>query len=428
MNISKTTYKNYPNPILWAQGFKSVTIDTAQAKLPASLVLKRGMFCSFREDGSGDQYLVLYKSGKVYEAVSGGTTVKLYKDHSFGVGDTIYDGSTAVTISTITTTNASYDSVVVSSAVTFTLNEVIYNIEDPTFSEIGEPVHIIAEQVDFKDTDTYVNVAIAVFAALDVYKLPNYWNGITNPLNSPYSTLQVVPVTASSISSLEFNLIAATETTIATFATNSANYTFKIGDFIQLTAKTNGSVGIYVYKGGTKTTSTNYVLIQENVVLLDSSAVAAVDYENRKLINSLGNDSVLWEAYTLQYNGVNALNWDSRRMYNAAGTIVHFQWDTLVMKDSSNVSSFDGENRTLKDAAGATSLDWSNADGIKVTLHTDDVSNPPTDAELDAIFGTPATVGGGFVALIDDNGANTNEYLVWSDGTKWFYVAGTAAV
>lgn len=60
-------------------------------------------------------------------------------------------------------------------------------------------------------------------------------------------------------------------------------------------------------------------------------------------------------------------------------------------------------------------------------VSTADVTTPPTDAELDAIYGTPAYVGEGFHALVNDNGAGTDEYLVWSDGTNWFYATGTKA-
>lgn len=66
-------------------------------------------------------------------------------------------------------------------------------------------------------------------------------------------------------------------------------------------------------------------------------------------------------------------------------------------------------------------------DDIKQTVHTNDVSNPPTDAELDAIFGTPGTVGAGFTAYIDDNGAGTNFYQIVSDGTNWWIFTGTVA-
>jgi hypothetical protein len=62
------------------------------------------------------------------------------------------------------------------------------------------------------------------------------------------------------------------------------------------------------------------------------------------------------------------------------------------------------------------------------THSTANVSNPPTDAQLDAAFGTPAQVGAGFMATLDDNGAHANEYLVWSDGSNWWYATGAKAV
>jgi hypothetical protein len=68
------------------------------------------------------------------------------------------------------------------------------------------------------------------------------------------------------------------------------------------------------------------------------------------------------------------------------------------------------------------------AGDIKQKVYTDDVSNPPTDAELDAIFGTPATVGGGFTAYIDDNGAGNNFYQITSDGANWWIFTGAKAV
>jgi len=58
---------------------------------------------------------------------------------------------------------------------------------------------------------------------------------------------------------------------------------------------------------------------------------------------------------------------------------------------------------------------------------TSNVSNPPTDAELDTAFGGPDIVGAGFTAIVNDDAGSTNEYLVWSDGTYWWYVAGTKA-
>lgn len=65
--------------------------------------------------------------------------------------------------------------------------------------------------------------------------------------------------------------------------------------------------------------------------------------------------------------------------------------------------------------------------GLRTIVDTTDVSSPPTDAELDSALGTPSAVGEGFIALLDDNNAGTAGYLVWSDGSNWWYAAGTKA-
>jgi hypothetical protein len=55
-------------------------------------------------------------------------------------------------------------------------------------------------------------------------------------------------------------------------------------------------------------------------------------------------------------------------------------------------------------------------------------ANPPTDAQLDAAFGTPAAVGDGYLALLDDAGTGNAVYLVASDGTNWWHLLMTKAV
>ncbi len=66
--------------------------------------------------------------------------------------------------------------------------------------------------------------------------------------------------------------------------------------------------------------------------------------------------------------------------------------------------------------------------GLTLPVSTVDVSNPPTDAELDSEYGTPATVGAGYTRYIDDNGAGTAFYQCVSDGTNWWVFTGTKAV
>jgi len=56
------------------------------------------------------------------------------------------------------------------------------------------------------------------------------------------------------------------------------------------------------------------------------------------------------------------------------------------------------------------------------------VSNPPTDAELDTIYGDAANAPHGFLGVVNDNGADTNVYLVMKIDGVWFYWAATVAV
>lgn len=65
---------------------------------------------------------------------------------------------------------------------------------------------------------------------------------------------------------------------------------------------------------------------------------------------------------------------------------------------------------------------------IKQKVNTTDVSNPPTDAELDAAFGTPADVGAGWTTYIDDGGLGANFYQIVSDGTNWWIFTADKAL
>lgn len=47
----------------------------------------------------------------------------------------------------------------------------------------------------------------------------------------------------------------------------------------------------------------------------------------------------------------------------------------------------------------------------------------PTDAELDAAFGTPAQVGDGFHAILDEGGSGSVVYPVYAKNGKWWYGA-----
>jgi len=78
----------------------------------------------------------------------------------------------------------------------------------------------------------------------------------------------------------------------------------------------------------------------------------------------------------------------------------------------------------------AVRTEWTNETlpvGV-VRISTDNVAGTPTIAELNTAFGTAATVGAGFLAVLDDNGGGTAFFLCGSDGTNWFTVRLTKAL
>ena len=85
----------------------------------------------------------------------------------------------------------------------------------------------------------------------------------------------------------------------------------------------------------------------------------------------------------------------------------------------------DRGSSTKKFKAFFAALMDANEGGVRTQNDTTELAAPadPTDAELDAAFGTPAAVGDGFLATLDHNAAGTNFFLIGSDGTNWWYQA-----
>ena len=109
-----------------------------------------------------------------------------------------------------------------------------------------------------------------------------------------------------------------------------------------------------------------------------------------------------------------------------ARLISSFYGDLLCLFN--NNSGIDATARNIATGNGNTSAAKLSTAGLNLPVDVSDVGNPPTDAQLDTAFGAPATVGGGFAAVLDDSDAETNCYLIWTDGTAWFHALGTKAV
>lgn len=69
------------------------------------------------------------------------------------------------------------------------------------------------------------------------------------------------------------------------------------------------------------------------------------------------------------------------------------------------------------------------AAGVRTKQAINNVNDTtPTAAELTTSFGTPASVGSGFIGIVKDADANTNCFLVVSNGTSYFYLGFTKAL
>jgi hypothetical protein len=52
----------------------------------------------------------------------------------------------------------------------------------------------------------------------------------------------------------------------------------------------------------------------------------------------------------------------------------------------------------------------------------------PTAAELTAAFGSPETLGRGFIGTVDDADGDTNGYICWTSDASWYFLKGTKAL
>lgn len=64
-------------------------------------------------------------------------------------------------------------------------------------------------------------------------------------------------------------------------------------------------------------------------------------------------------------------------------------------------------------------------DGINIQQSVANVSTHPTAAELTAIFGSPTTLGRGFVGSVDDNSGDTAVYVCITSDASWYWTLCT---
>lgn len=101
-----------------------------------------------------------------------------------------------------------------------------------------------------------------------------------------------------------------------------------------------------------------------------------------------------------------------------------FFWRNTGAIDRIGLKIFNDPTSTFTSTTRLTIIGYKKEAIGGVTLSDANVSNPPTDAEITAAFGTQSD---GFEGLIDDNGAGTTVWRVIRKNSKWWYWSTTEA-
>lgn len=161
--MKKSITKNYPNPFIFKGNVRTMPMNNISGEIPVNRVIPAGTMISAPSEDA-----TILKTGMVYEAVTG-TNVKVYKDHSFGIGDSLSGN----TITGIDTSNDLYDVLTLTSSATFTLNQRLVSFNFDTASQFS----VVAETVEVEEgVESFQSLSLPVsdIAILDKAKLPNY--------------------------------------------------------------------------------------------------------------------------------------------------------------------------------------------------------------------------------------------------------------
>lgn len=117
-------------------------------------------------------------------------------------------------------------------------------------------------------------------------------------------------------------------------------------------------------------------LIGSSRELFDGNGYAAVNWQNRHLLNSNGQVNAAWNSHNLFAGGVDSVNWANRILFNSAGNVsvdwnsgylyssstsnVVMDWSSRLLLDNAGQWSVDWNARQLLTADGSVALDWSN--------------------------------------------------------------------
>lgn len=338
---------------------------------------------------------------------------------------------------------------------------ISFYVPEDTGSELGAQINVIRENA----TDTNTASSLVFKTAADGGVISEYMRltdlgflGIG--VIDPDATLEILDTTVQL--KLSYDATNYVDFTVQsdgdiTLDSNKAGYNIDLGDGnITTTGILDGdSLTVGATAGGAITD-----ILDEDNMATDSQTALATQQSIKAYVDAAatppgGSDTELQYNDGGAFGGLSTLIWDDTDFLlgsgattklqfrdtgiflhsNADGELTVFADSKVIVGTAGNIELGDGTQRdmhphtTLKIDLGSFSK-WYNEGWIHqlhVQQDVSDVSDPPTDAELDSAFGTPASLGRGFIATLDDNDANTDVWLVYTSDASWFYLQGTKA-
>lgn len=121
-------------------------------------------------------------------------------------------------------------------------------------------------------------------------------------------------------------------------------------------------------------------------------------------------------------NSSDPVLWDVSPVSTAAQLGLHFEKGKILNDRGEAVASFYETGVSFPGKATAST-------GVVTKCSTDNVHDTtPTEASIITAFGAAATVGAGFVGIINDAAGGVNVYICFSTGAKWAWLKGAVAV
>jgi hypothetical protein len=208
----------------------------------------------------------------------------------------------------------------------------------------------------------------------------------------------------------------ASYTTTASYAL-TASYVNPLNQIVQITGSLSLSGSGFIISGSALQMP-QYINITGSIRRLLSGSITAVDWSNRYLQGTNGDVSITWGSRTLnKYNIISGnswpvVNWNTLQLNDNTELTsqISVDWGNRLLYDSTGNDSIDWENRVLKDAFANTVIEWN------------DTNLQPSTDDVIELGGTGNRFRSGYVSRTftvgDPSGVNVGIFAFARDGVS----------